>query len=222
MAKERRSAKCQEKSEAQLASLKLENSESIRKLSAIHEKLSKDVRKLEVQLQSLEEKRLGVNTDREIALEKAKVDAKNRLQRAHRQWEADESVTFEKIFLSRRESIEKQTADVFGPRLDKLVRDGKALVASMKVDTEKKLEQKRHEFAIESHRKLQKVRARLEKEVDIEIVKSEKSHEKELDDCRRKHENNLVIQREKQQVWCYFSLSLVSAYFDSISRARYQ
>ena len=48
---------------------------------------------------------------------RAKSDARNKYQRAKRQWEADEKAAFEKALAGKTEGMKKAAADSFGPQV---------------------------------------------------------------------------------------------------------
>ena len=44
-----------------------------------------------------------------------------------RQWEADEKLSFEKVLAGKRAAMEQRAATAFGPQVEKLVTEAKAL-----------------------------------------------------------------------------------------------
>ena len=117
-----------------LTTVREQNAAAVRKFDEMHTRLQADVHKLNRQVQGLEEL-MSLSTSHPLeAIEKTKRDAQKRLQRAKRQWEADEAVSFEKVIKSKSEYLQKQAADSFGPKNDRLVKEGKEKVAQIRDD----------------------------------------------------------------------------------------
>eukprot|EP01032_Pedospumella_encystans_P015278 gene15278-17485_t len=196
-AKERRIDKCRVTQEGRLTTVREQNAAAVHKLDELHTRLQADVHKLSGQVQGLEERMSLSKAHQMEAIEKTKRDAQKRLQRAKRQWEADEAVRFEKVIKSKSEYLQKQAADSFGPKIDKLVKEGKEKVAQIRDDGEVKLQKLQLSLQADHEKKIAECKDRLTEQITSEIDKVKRTLQRQQEDLVKAHQIEVTTVQEK-------------------------
>lgn len=106
---------------------------NLKKVQDFNDRLAAQVKTMTKSKEELEDRVGKLDAASEVALTRAKSDARNKYQRAKRQWEADEKAAFEKALAARLEGMKKSAADSFGPQLDQLVSERKELIRAKRM-----------------------------------------------------------------------------------------
>lgn len=124
-AKKRREEKVKHNYELKLRDVREEQSSTIKKQHDFMVRIGEDVKQLVDKKNALKEKCDNFEVEKETQLVKVKEEARRKLHRAKRQWEADETLAFNKICTGKLDAMKKQAAESFGPKIDKMVIEGK-------------------------------------------------------------------------------------------------
>lgn len=124
-------------------------------------------------------------------------DGKRKRIRVKRQLESDEKLILEKIASSRVESMKKAAADSFGPKLDRMVMNGKEDVRKKSDELESKLIQLKHSLQSEIETKLIECKEKLIEELRGDDEKTRRANERKLEDALRKHSDDISNLKEK-------------------------
>lgn len=196
-AKERKIEKCRVTWDGKLASIREQNAAASTKLDELYQRLQSDVQKLTEQVQGLETRLTQSKAHQAEALVQAKRDAEKRLVRAKRQWEADESLSFEKVIKKKAELLQKQAADSFGPKLDKLVKEGKQQVSDIKDDGEVSLQKLQFSLQAEQETKIAECRDKLTEQIQHDLDKVKRQLHRQVEDLQKQQQTEITALQEK-------------------------
>ena len=197
VAKERRIEKCRVTLEGKLNAVREQNHAAALKLDDLYQRLQSDVQKLSDQAQSLEDRMRASKAQQMEAIENTKRDAQKRLVRAKRQWEADENVSLEKVVKSKAELLQKQAADSFGPKLDKLVKDGKLKVSQVRDDGELKLQKLQLSLQAEHEKKVSDCKDKLTEQIVTEIEKVKRALQRQQEEVTKSQHTEIATLQDK-------------------------
>lgn len=196
-AKERKIDKCKVTWEGKLATIREQNATAAHKLDELYQRLQIDVQKLTEQVQGLESRIVQNKAHQSEALVQAKRDAEKRLVRAKRQWEADESLSFEKVIKKKAEVLQKQAADSFGPKLDKMVKDGKQKVSELKDEGEVRIQKLQFTLQAEHEMKIAECRDKLTEQIQHDLDKVKRQLQRQMDDLLKQQQAEITALQEK-------------------------
>jgi len=147
--------------------------------------------------QGLDDRLEAAKKSKQQALDMTGEDGKRKLLKAKRQWEQDEKIHFEKIAASKAEQMKKAAADSFGPRLDRIVMHGKEMVRKRCDDIDSHLLALKHQLEAEMENRLSEELEKLRGEMRDEDERVRRTGEKKLEDCIRKHSDEVNAIKER-------------------------
>jgi len=197
LARERRTEKSTNKWEEQLAITRQGHDDALRKLQEFHHRLQKDVTKLEFQWSELEKRKSLSQANQEAILERTKQDADRRKARAKRQWEADEKSSFEKVLRGKADVMERQAAASLGPRIDKLVAEGKAKVVQVREDGEITIQKLQLTLNADHEKKVNECREALASQVTQDVEKVRRQLHRKHDERQKAHLHEISSLQDK-------------------------
>lgn len=134
--KERRIERKKKQLEVLFSEQERGQTEALRKQEQFIEKLAVDVEELLKKQALLDEKLQSISNDKEIQMNKALHAARLKRSRSLRQLEVEERRVLDKAVQTKLPAMKKSAADTFGPKLDELVRNGKAELARVTEEIE--------------------------------------------------------------------------------------
>ena len=146
--------------------------------------------------EALSDKRSRLVSGKEHNIQLAANDARRKNDRSKRQWEADEKIAFEKILSTKAEAMKKLAADSLGPKMDRLVMDGKDKVRVRSDEINGLLSQLRQTLQAELDSKLADTIDRLKEELKEGSERVQKIAEKKIDELRRRQEGEVEAARK--------------------------
>ncbi len=117
--------------------------------------------------------------------------------KVRKQLEADERAYFDKIAGSKYDHMKKQAADVFRPKIEKLVIEGKETVRVKNEEYENKLVSLRLHARNDMEKKLSQFRSNFLDEMRDEDERIRRLNEKKLQDMLRKHNDEVIAVKDK-------------------------
>ena len=124
-------------------------------------------------------------------------DLRRKKVKVRKQLEADERVHFDKIAASKYEHMKKQAADVFRPKIEKLVVEGKETVRVKNEEYENKLVSLRLQARNDMEKKISQCRSNFLDEMRDEDERIRRLNEKKLQDMLRKHNDEVSGVKDK-------------------------
>jgi myosin heavy subunit len=198
-AKERKIDKAKITMEGKLTTVREQNKAALDKLEDMHQKLAADVHKLHEQVRGLQDRMVQNKAHQEAALEKTRREAQKRLARAKKQWEVDESVSFEKVMKSKAEVLEKQAAQALEPKLQRMVEEGKRKVSDARDSGEARIQQLQLAISLDHEKKLGEIRSRLTEQVEAEVDKTKRQLQRQHEETVKALQSEVVAAQEKFQ-----------------------
>ena len=177
--------------------LKEQHAAAIAKQKEFLDRLEADTKKLLTKQDALKEKVAKLKHSKEISIELFKDEARKKRARARRQWEADEKIYLEKVAKSKEEHMKKTIADSFGPKIDKLVLNGKEEVRAKTDELEQKLLTLRQQLASELESKVSEALDRIRDDNRNDDEKIRKQGERRLEEALRKQTDEIINLRER-------------------------
>ena len=177
--------------------LKEEHSAAIAKQKEFLERLETDTKKLQSKQEALKEKISKAKHSKELSIELFKDEARKKRARARRQWEADEKIYMDKVIKSKEEQMKKAIADSFGPKIDKLVLNGKEEVRAKTDELEQKLLTLKQQLASEMESKVSEALDRIRDDSRNDDEKIRKQGERRLEEALRKQTDEIISLRER-------------------------
>jgi hypothetical protein len=188
VAKQKRREKCQRQWESRLQGL-VEEQDILRdKQNRFIDKMSAEIKQLSEKKEALHQKSSKFNAEKEQTVVLTREAGQRKRDRTRRQWESDEKAVFEKTAQSKAEAMRKMAADAIGPRLDKMVSEGKERVRIKMDEGERRMTQLRYSLQTDLETKLGSVADRLKDELVEEGERVARRAEKRLEDTGKRHE----------------------------------
>lgn len=200
-AQQRRRDKFKVSWEGKLREQRENHSEEIRKLSSFNDTIEAEVKDLRTKVEGLYQKIKEFESEREVMLEKAKVEVKRKKIRTRKQWEADEKTHFEKVVASKAEKLQEQAAQSFGPKLEKLVKESQDAINAKKDANTSFLQEQLKQLEIQLETQLSEYKEKLNQEMRGDLEKARRAAERRKDDQIRRFEgeNEALRARESRE-----------------------
>lgn len=198
-AKDKKSARVKQGWASRLITLKDEHQQSFRKVEDFIHKLGSDITKLKDQIGLLEGKAATNREQHALAVEHTRMELSRRLSKVRRQWEADERASFNKVLLSKAETLQKQAADSLGPKIDRLVAGGKEKVLQLRSDHDVKLSKIRIDAIAMNEEKVNSAKRRLSEQIAEEMDRLRGSLSKVTSDLTKSNSHELALLKDKFQ-----------------------
>jgi len=207
VATERRQAREQRNWETQIQNAREQHAEILKKLSDFRDKLQSEVVQLREKQQSLShtlQSNYSSNGDssskRSLALSKARSEAAQRIQQTKKQLQSDERALLVRAAEKREEAAKKAIAEgVYGPKLERLVQEGKQAVQERREQQQVALQRLRTQLQTECEQQLSEQRQRQADELAQAVERARRQCERKIEEQRAQHERQLASEQQAQQ-----------------------
>ncbi len=196
-ARERKVGKETEKWEVLLRKKKDELYLQIEERKGFVQKLNKDCNELEKKKASITDKMSNFQKKKKISLKNVHNSKENELVRARQQWKKDESTYFNKVLSQRNDSLQKQAADAFGPKLEQKVQEGNDRVLKREEELERELADMKKRLQGEFHKKIEESLLANKSKLKDEEERARKDTEKQLQACLKRQSEEITDLKER-------------------------
>ena len=186
----RRAEKIKTKLELQQKQQKEEQTLALNKQSEFLNRVTEDVRQLQEKHSALTNKLNLCESLGPDAVAAAREEGNRRRARAKRQWEQDEKQHFEKLAHSKQESMRKAAADSLGPKLERMVIEGREEVRAKEENAQSLLRELRKTLQADLEAKVSEAAEALSRTLALEEDRDVRQQE------RRSAERLRVKQQE--------------------------
>ncbi len=160
-------------------------------------RLHTDIKSLEEKKSKLLDRYNNLVNGKQQTVEILMDDLKRKKVKVRKQLEADERAHFDKIAAGKYEHMKKQAADVFRPKIEKLVIEGKEAVRIKNEEYENKLVSLRLQARGEMEKKMGQFRSNFMEEMRDDDERIRRLNEKKLQDMLRKHNEEINVLKDK-------------------------
>ena len=196
-ARERKVGKETEKWEVLLRKKKEELYSQLEERKGFVQKLVKDCNELERKKITIADKMTNFKKKKQISIKNVQNSKENELVRARQQWKKDESAYFNKVLAQRNDSLQKQAADAFGPKLEQKVIEGNDKVLKREEELDRELATLKKKLQSEFHKKIEESLLASKSELKDEEERMRKDTEKQLQACLKRQSEEITDLKER-------------------------
>ena len=185
--------------ETELSKAKEEQASTREKQNSFIDRVTDDVKQLRVKLTGLQDKHRRLGESHIHGLSQARETMSRKRTQARKQWEAEEKAYFEKVSEGKQEAMRKAAAEGMGPKLERLVQEGKEEVRRLEEKHEASLSQLRRQLQVDMERRVTEAAEQLNSMLQLEDEKDSRMIERRCEDLQRDRQRELDALKERYE-----------------------
>lgn len=184
--KSRRKERRQKLMDASLSEQENDQRAALKKQQDFMGKVRVDVATLEKKYSILSEKAEANVKEREHKLAMVHSSCKQKLARAMRQLEVEDKQSIDKVVHGKLDAMNKSAAELFGPKLDELVRQGREELSATLELHERSMHRLERELDCEREETLAALEVRLRQKAKLQVLKEKQEGQHRLSDLQQR------------------------------------